>query len=337
MPFCDGGMSVHTRNSARIVIAMTAAAVSVCVAGFFAGSTLRSMPAVAVLSSPTEMWHLDGAIFQNPVPTWQNGFLLSHQGNSNLVTKAFAFDRNGKKVFEAAINVPGAATVSVVALAASPEGLFVASGGLNSAPNTGWLAWLAPPNRIERLVMTAPFIAHELCFAPDGTLWAAGLENGPEIGPITRSYNVFRHYGRDGQLIDSYFPKENFGKSGSVATTLSHLVCSADRLGFYGQIPNEWIELSYTGQVIGRWAGIGTYPNVEVASLGITSAGVHITTQEKTAGGKTRSALYRLDKTTGSWIEAQTTSGKFEGHILGIDRDGFVMRNGGRVVWAKLE
>lgn len=292
--------------------------------------------APAQLSLPVEMWPMDGSIWANPVPTWQNGFLLSHQGNSNVQTKVFAFDRTGKKVLEAVLKVEGAATVSVATMAASPSEIIAVSGGLNSAPNTGWIAWLSAPDRIDRLIMTAPFIAHQLCFGPDGTIWAAGLENGPEVGPLTHSYDVFRHYGENGQLLASFLQNETFGKAPGSPALLSHLQCSADRLGFYSQTANQWVELLYTGQLLGRWPGIGSYPDLSVQAAGITSKGVLISSQQRIANG-TRLAYYGLDKTSGAWHEVQTSSGTFYGHILGTDRDGFVMHGGGRLVWTQWE
>jgi len=220
-------------------------------------------------------------------------------------------------IFSSELAIPDAARVIVHDMAASPDGGFGAAGSAYSAGGAGtaFIAWLDPSGACKRIVRTYPFSARRISFTIDGTLWAFGREHTAEFEEVAE-HNVLRRYGPDGFLLKSLLSRQSFPRYDRRHPMVgSFLVSSPDRLGLYSTAAKEWVEVSFSGDVLGRWKGAEVPLVVGVA---LTPSGlVYLAGQQPVGRGKQQVVLYRLDKATGLW-QALDSPGMT---ILGTDEN----------------
>lgn len=288
------------------------------------------------LSAPVAHVVIGQSFADKPVPKWENGLLVGFDFDAQPA-RVYAYDRAGRLVTQAAITLPDAARLRLYGVAASRKGVIAVSGSAYSADGAAaaFIAWISPAGAVERVMRTSPFAAIRLCFSPDEVLWAAGREVTPDFKDEA-PHDVLRRYDGEGRLLQSLLPRASFQSYDSYHPAVrAYLVASEDRVGFYSASAREWIEISLSGTVLGRWKGIDSVPSLNVSGVGLTSEGaVYLSGVAHEAGeGSDKAAFYRLDKTQGVWQPVGGLPQWQSGAIAGADHGRLVLRSGSNLFW----
>ena len=270
-----------------------------------------------------------------PVPKWENGLMVLYQDDIQP-PEVSVFNNDGRMLMKAAVTVPDAARVWIEGTAVSQTGTIAVSGPAmkNDGSVAGVIAWLRSDGTIERLVRTSPFTARRLCFTSDGTLWAAGRERS-EDGRSESPHNILRRYDKNGQVIGSYLPNTDFTKYSHEATAEdSFLMSTNDTIGLYSASSRVFVELDYSGNAVGRWAGLVSDRTFDVTGAGMLRGGSIYVSGQRRISGSPRWGIeyYTLDKQKGSWIRVDGAG--LVGYITGAQDDQLIVATGGtRFVW----
>lgn len=200
-------------------------------------------------SEPHQTVFVEHAFGGQPIPKWENGFLIVRDFDALTV---HLFGRDGRKLWTAAIEIPQAHRASLRAMAAWPDGSVAVSGGAldDSGAAAGFIAWLTPGGATRKIVRTARFVAWHLSVANDGTLWALGREAVAPQSTTDAPHDILRRYSRDGQFVKSALPRTSFASRAHPASGHTHLATVAGVVGIYCGPTGEWIEVSSTSGVL---------------------------------------------------------------------------------------
>lgn len=255
-----------------------------------------------VVRSQVLSWDFSG----QPIPRYKSGFLVAYDSDHATMR---AFDKTGALVAVAKLTLPEATTVMIRDVAVAPNGDFVAavsaqnvSGALSSA-----IAWVDGRGRLVRAVRTSPFAAARIVFAGDGTLWAVGRVHDEEFRPVP-NHDLVRVYDSQGRLIRSLLPSGTFATSQQHPAGEAFLVGGNDRVGLYSAAASEWVEISLSGEILGRWRTAAIPQGTSLMGVGLTSSGdVYLggfNRTTPTSGHQNdllpSSVLYRLNKSNGT-------------------------------------
>jgi hypothetical protein len=275
------------------------------------------------------------SLYHKPVPKWENGLMLLYQYDVQP-PEVSIFNNEGRMLMKASIVVPEAARVWIEGTAASSEGTVVVAGPAMKTDGAvvASITWLTNKGNIERVVRTSPFAARRLCFASDGTLWAVGRERS-EDGTTEPPHNILRHYDKNGQMIGSFLPSTDFTQYNQEPPAEdSFLMATTDRIGLYSASSRVFVELDYSGRVMGRWNGLVSDRNFEVTGVGMLRGGSTYLSGRRKIPGPPGSApeYFVLDKQKSTWTRLDA-AGLF-GSISGAQDDQLIFANGGsRFVW----
>jgi hypothetical protein len=296
------------------------------------GLLLLASPALA-----QDVW-LNYSFSERPVPKWQNGYLLAYQ-TYREPSALFAFDRSGQMVLNKRIEIPGSGEIIIRDTAASIDGRFAITG---SGTATGrFIASLTPSGAMAWIVKSTDFAAERIGFAPDGTLWAFGHVFGPSIRKPedVPDHPTLRQYDSEGHLARSVLPKSSFALTTWKQPDMrAYMVPTRDRIGIYSDSAREWVEVSFDGEVLGRWKGmeLPEYDFATGAAL-LPNGHVYVSVQYHTSP-RTEVLLqvFKLDKQSGRWSIVDQNPDTHD--ILGVDGDQVVMWGPRRSLrWMRLD
>ncbi len=269
------------------------------------------------------------------VPIWSNGFFLAHQDNRTPGAKLVVFDRDGRAIRRIPLSFPDAVSIDLGAppsggYAVSQKGRIAVTGSAASTDGRGttFIAIIAPSGSVERVILTWPFSPFQVVFGPDETIWVAGRE----LGDRTRApapHDVLRHYDVNGRMIESMLRSDSFvSLDGRHPATEMCLVATHDRIGVYSVPGNEWVEVSPTGGLLGRWR-MPPLNNVDlVTGLAMTRSGSIYLSVQLAHGANPPVALYRLDRAALAWLPVDSRAVERPRPLLGADGDQLVVAMG---------
>lgn len=251
------------------------------------------------------------------LPLSQNGFVLAYDFDRAVV---WSFDRNGKQLMQVQLTVPDSPTIRIRNIGAAPDGTVAVTA--SASDNQGHIApvifWITPSGAIARIVRTSPFSASRLAFASDGSLWAAGrVYNFDGAHPpasqfqVAEDYDVLRHYDLEGRLQQTALPRLSFPVAVTDPTEESFLAISPDRIGFLSVSAKEYVEISPSGQMLGRWGLNSPIAANTAVGLALTSTGaVFLSMLPRVEANVPYQGppLYQFDKSTGKLQSAQLSS-----------------------------
>ena len=109
-------------------------------------------------------------------------------------------------------------------------------------------------------IATGPYLASQVCFAPDHSIWALGNQD-PLLARNRTDYSLLRHYSRTGDLLGEFFPRSWFpvdSDPGQNIVGMWWLRIAGGRIGVaLAMAPHKgllWLETDLTGAETGRWA-----------------------------------------------------------------------------------
>jgi hypothetical protein len=298
-------------------------------------SVLVSIAAFAEqLSQPERKAIIARSFSGQPLPKWQNGFLVTHDLPEPTV---HVYDRSGSEIVRTTLALSGSVRTLLSDISITPSRKIAVAGTVDSAEgaSAAFIAWLGPDGRVDRVVRTSPFAAFKICFSNDGNLWAVGREHLLDYNEKPE-YDVIRIYDGNGQLIRTVLPRTSFAVRHPHPGSTAFVVASADRMGVYSVHAKEWIELSLSGAILGRWKGIEAK---RVAGAALTDAGSVYVSGFYPGKPEGRTVFSKLDRGTGSWLPIDTpfTNDPFTA-IYGTDQDQIVVASKlPEFLWVKSE
>ncbi len=253
-------------------------------------------------------------------PKWEHGFLARFDFPTATVV---IVDRGGRVVLRSRLWPDQANQVRIRDVAVSPRGSFAATFSalsVDGAPGA-FIGFFDASGKPAKLVRTTPAAALRICFLDDGTLWALVRMHDDQFNELPE-YDMLRHYSADGVLIGTALPRQTVaakefpGEQGS-------LVASHDRVGLYLNGSKTWVDLSYSGQVLGRWQMPDHNEQYSQVLLSPTNE-VFVDSQERRS--KTAKSIfqcYRFDRGSGSLIPLDRSAISNSGplFLLGFDGD----------------
>lgn len=262
------------------------------------------------------------------VPKWDHGVLLTHE-TGDTGSSVYAFDRSGQLKFRTPIQPPQAVRIIVDDIAAAPDGTFAVAAGTFGPKGemASVLAFLNTAGEVTRYVRLEPSTGvFNLCFAPDGTLWALVRVFDQSFKELAQ-YNMLRHFDASGRLVGSALPRSTFAaNSGRFPAEAGHLFASRDRIAVFAPEMGTWTELSLSGEITGHWklplpfqSSVRTLNRFAGAVL-TPENDIYIALQDSTVNGKSTSAMYRFDRTTATFGPRVPPPGApYWQHLYGAD------------------
>ena len=310
----------------------------------------------SVLGAPSRETYFPERFFQSFPPHFNRGFLLFCEKIPLPAPAIAVCDRGGQPVYEITFRLPETVGASLGDMAVDEEGTVVVCGasGNEDGRVARYLALLDPAGNVTRVIRTNPFQAHEICFAPDNTIWTMGkniMMRDGEPREWSEDHEVFHHYSREGRLLGK---ADVFGSTlihgrNAFASGLHCLRASDNRVGAWmdGRVfrsdMNEWIELDMQGQVLGRYTVQIPWEQKHPLEHRKMLIGIAFTSaNELYASFQTQDpawrGLARFDRSTSNWepvpgyVRSHDESDRLQ--LLGADGDELVFRlSNGNLAW----
>ncbi len=259
-------------------------------------------PVSESLSVVADVW------LQNFVPTaaapdrWDSGYVVTRD-SFVAPARVYLYDRSGVIRSSRLLELPRASDLRVFDIAVHDDGTYAVAAGAAAGESGAYLIWLTATGEVRRYQKTSPFVPREIDFAGDGSLWVAGsivdhsIRN-PEDQP---NHDILRRYAPDGTLLQTALDRDSF-----VNLTWQHPAAQGifikvhpDRIGFYSQVANEWVELDPDGAILGRWPGVSAHPGERIGGFGFLPDGRVYVSHRRLGVYRTRYST--LDKLTRDW------------------------------------
>lgn len=262
------------------------------------GAEIQPWPAVGSTPLPRDLG-------PGPVDVWNGGALLSLSNNESAAPVLRLTDKAGNAGEPFSLRLPDARWVHVSSgcFARGADGSLALGGIAASADSRAaeFVAWISPGRQKQTIIRVSPYLTRALTVASDGSIWTAGSESGAGQAP-NPDYAVIRRYDPDGRLLGSFLPNSELPARGIWTPAHSSLLASSkDRIGWYSEIANTYIEFANDGTILSRFAAAGSAPKRHVNGLGACDNGrVFISAHYKTDAGQGW-MLFELDRSAGTW------------------------------------
>lgn len=270
------------------------------VAALAAIGLLGPVSSQEVIRSRALSWDFSG----QPIPRYKGGFLTAYDSDHATVR---AFDQTGALVAAAKLTLPDAANVVVRDAAVAPSGDLVAAASAQNASGAlcSVIAWIDRGGRLVRAVRTSPFAARQIIFAEDGNLWAAGRVHDDQFQDVP-DHEIMRVYDQQGRIIRSVLPRGSFAAGRQHPLREAFIASGNGRIGLYSASASEWVEVSLSGELLGRWQPLSLPEGTTLMGAALTSSGdVYLggfMRRPQGTGDRSdsiRGVLFRLDKANG--------------------------------------
>jgi hypothetical protein len=237
------------------------------------------------------------------VPKWTGGALVALEGEQGAQPLIHVFGISGQETMTVRFTLPEANVVDIRDVARGPDGSLVLCGWTQDSQGRAgeYLALVSPDGTSVKIVRTDPYAPFGVAVAPDGTIWARGIELDPSAKyhwiRAQTSVGVIRHLSASGILLGAFIPQSGFSPK-EIESGRTLLAPSPDRLGWYQEMGHSYFEVMYNGTVA-QYPGIALQPHEAVVSLAITDNGqVYANKWQMNSSGH---EIYRLDRNTRAW------------------------------------
>jgi hypothetical protein len=263
------------------------------------------------------------------VPIFDKGYMfkINTAPQSGPAADSFGvWDTEGRWMYQAYFTTPDGTPASVHSPAADTDNTVIASIGYGVRGGyKGGIAFLDPTGKQIRFVNTDRYHPMALCFAPDHSIWAAGWQRSPK-GDVEdpSGYSVVHKFSSDGTLAGEFLLRSEFPPGLPPAGSgISWIRAADDRVGmmlYPGQTSEnpEWVEMDFSGNLIGRWKLGRTGQNGGFAF----TADARLFARSYNAETK-KDQLLSFDRNSSSW---QAVDGGVKGLLLGADRNDLVFQ-----------
>jgi hypothetical protein len=273
-------------------------------------------------------------------PHWSGQSLIGVQDNNTAGPLIYLIDREGRRD-HFSFTISDAALINVHGLASLSDGTVAITGGAVSGDSRAgsFLALVGPDREYQTVVRTWPYVAWDVTFVPDGSLWTVGYTLHETETRIVKP-NVMSHFDRNGRLLTSaeLNAQSRFGPSQSAALQHSFLRASSDRIGWFTN-GLEYIEFSFDGREIDRYQG-PEVPDFKEAALWGSFAlsdgnevlfNTVLFTRISGVGGRrtAKRATWTLDRKERQWVpvDIEDSTLAADAEVFGFD-NGFLVTAG---------
>jgi hypothetical protein len=280
---------------------------------------------------PSTHLQLGANFLGKPIPIWQNGVAVAFDVAVPMMVHRYT--RQGALARSTPLVFPGAPYVVIRDATVSSNGRIAVCGTARDEGGSGatFIAWIDTTGAVEYVVRPAPFSASRVVFDDQGRLWAFGRELPLDrLSPGQPPHEMLRIYGSDGKLLQSVLPRAAFNIAPpNHPSDLSIMAASHDRIGIVMNVAREWVEVSTSGAIIGRWPLPGT---ARITGVGLTgSNNVYISIDERDKTGKTSTVFYKFDRPRGQFVSvdgsALLSPTSQWAKIIGVDGENLVTTN----------
>jgi len=236
--------------------------------------------------------------YGKPLVRYENGFFVAYDPADPSVS---SFDDSGQPVVQLKLTLPEVYRFRPSDAAVAGDGTIAVTGSAYSDGRlVSVIVWVGRDGKIARVIRTSPFAVFHVEFAGDGSLWTVGRVIDANFKEVP-GHDTVRQYDKEGKLTRSLVsldtfqprPRNRHPAMGSL------LVAGEDRIGFLSPAAREYIEISLSGAVLGRWRMPALMDNQDLLNAMIGRDGslyVNVTPESGT-----NALLYTLDKPTGSF------------------------------------
>ncbi len=186
---------------------------------------------------------------------WNGNALVLVENGQSEAPRIRVYKSDGTLGTTIGFRIPGARLINIYngRFTRCGDGMIAVAGSAYDGNSQGaaFLAILSPDGARQTVIRTSPYVATTLAFSSDGVLWTAGRElvDGKEGPP---NHPIIRRFGRDGKLLSSAMPRDGFSTARHPVIA-SSLVASSDRVGWYSELAQVYIEFSLDGREFARY------------------------------------------------------------------------------------
>jgi hypothetical protein len=196
------------------------------------------------------------------IPDWDRGYVIHHDIEVNRrpdTAIVVMYDATGKRVREGRIWPQGAGSVSIRRTAATRDGAILATGWavMQDGSIQHFLVKTDLNGITVQTLQTGPFLAEQICEAPDGTVWSLGKEAGSD-GNWALDTNVLRQYSFEKGLLHGFLPEDSvsavvLSKRPWFHPFDSFVRCGNDKVSVYLNFTDEYAEVNTSSLELTRW------------------------------------------------------------------------------------
>ncbi len=193
------------------------------------------------------------------VPKWSGRLLTSWRTDtpaSNPNPNLVIADRQGKTISRHRLWLPDASAVKIFDVAAK-DAKQLAVVGIATAPTgqyTGYLAILDLQTNATKVMQTAPFEGLNVTWGPNDSIWILGYQLTAERKLLSAPpHAILRQFDRQGNPVAEHLPWPAINCGRHPLLEDAKLTASPTKIGILLKGCQSWIELSPTGQPLGRW------------------------------------------------------------------------------------
>jgi hypothetical protein len=244
-----------------------------------------------------------------PVGVWSGGAYLAIQDHSSAAPMLLVYGQSGELLQRVAIEIPGAGHLLVLTywFAHRPDG-YLAVVGTASDERLGasFLDIISPGGKSQTVVRLFPYGAEAVTFAPDGSIWTAGIENHDDPGS-SQDYLILRRFDITGKQVGGAVPRSEFPVR-SIPVGGSILVSSKDRVGWLSPFGHRYMEFTADGKELASYPL--SVPLVDTRGLALCDddrvwLAVSGSSEESQGMKEPHTVLTLLDRAQGTWTRGE--------------------------------
>jgi len=244
-----------------------------------------------------------------PIGRWSGGAYLAIEGHSSAAPVLLVYNQSGELAQRVTIEVPGAGHLLILNgwFARRADGYLAVVGmASDERLGAGFLDIISPGADKQTVVRLFPYGAEAVTFAPNGTIWTAGIENHDEPG-TSQEYLILRRFDITGKQTGGAVPRSDF-PARSIPVGGSKLVPSKDRVGWFAPFRQRYMEFTADGKVLASYPL--SEPLVDVRGLALCDdnrvwLGVTGSSEESQGLKEPHTILTLLDRARGTWTKGE--------------------------------
>jgi hypothetical protein len=294
----------------------------------------------------------DAFASRHALPKWSGDVLISWRPattSSDSADNIVVQNRDAKVVLRHRLWFPDATAVRIWDVAASRETTVAVVGHAvdKSGVFVAFVAFLSLQTPQVRIVQTSPFEGRYVVWGPNGMLWVLGYRLA-ETRKLLKAppHAILHQYDQNGVLLRQTLEWPAIQCGLHPLLSWAQLAASNDRVGILLPACSTWLEVSATGNLIGRWQA--TLPPDYAARAQLWTPALttdnqvycHVSHPDHRSpeGTVTHSGMFRLNRDQKVWEPVDTTetavaAGQLS-WLAGIDNDVFVYRVGAHdMIW----
>jgi hypothetical protein len=244
-----------------------------------------------------------------PIGHWSGGAYLAIQGHSSTAPMLLVYNKSGEMIQRVTIEIPGAGHLLVLNgwFARRADGYLAVVGTTSDQPlGAGFLDIISPVAKSQTVVRLFPYGAEAVTFAPDGTIWTAGIENHDDPG-ASQDYLILRRFDITGKQLGGAVPRSEFPAS-SIPVAGSILVSSKNRVGWFSPFGHRYMEFTADGKELANYPL--SVSLVDVRGLALCDdnrvwMGLSGSSEESQGLKEPHTILTLLDRVQGTWTKGE--------------------------------